>query len=126
MNRFLATELDRAIIGLATAAMRAHAGEPIRPIDDWAPWKVALPWKPADRPAALQFTSERDFHFQSPVATPWPRNNRVPGRLYRSSQATGRAPAVILLHGWNAELGYRFHFPWIARELNRAGIQVVM
>jgi alpha-beta hydrolase superfamily lysophospholipase len=35
-------------------------------------------------------------------------------------------PAVLLLHGWNAELQYRWLFPMLAQRLNNAGINAVM
>jgi pimeloyl-ACP methyl ester carboxylesterase len=33
---------------------------------------------------------------------------------------------VILLHGWNGELGYRFQFPYVAWRLRQAGINVAL
>ena len=33
---------------------------------------------------------------------------------------------MILLHGWNAELGYRTLFPYMARRFNKAGINAVL
>ena len=45
-----------------------------------------------------------------------------PGR--NSETTTGKGPVVVLLHGWNGELGYRFHFPPMARWFAMLGMSV--
>ena len=35
-------------------------------------------------------------------------------------------PSVVLVHGWNGELGYHFQFPFLARLLNRFGVNAAM
>jgi dienelactone hydrolase len=78
------------------------------------------------RPAELTFGGPRDFQFVSPLASGWPQNDRVSGRLFRCGQHWRTRPAVVLLHGWNAETGYRLFFPLLAWRLNRAGINAAM
>jgi dienelactone hydrolase len=37
-----------------------------------------------------------------------------------------RHPLVVMLHGWNGEVGYYYQFPLLARRLNRHGINAAM
>jgi pimeloyl-ACP methyl ester carboxylesterase len=60
------------------------------------------------------------------VATPWAENNVVFGKLYRAGRKWQERPSVILLHGWNGELGYRWQFPWLAWRLVRSGVNAAM
>lgn len=68
----------------------------------------------------------RLFQFTSPVVSPWKRNNTVHGRLFPVAGTFREHPTVILLHGWNQELGYRTLFPYLARRLNAAGVNAVL
>jgi dienelactone hydrolase len=77
-------------------------------------------------PADFEFTSAREFRFGSPVPSPWPENNVVRGRLYCAGQPWQQRPTVVLLHGWNAERGYRVLFPFLAWRLARAGLNAAM
>ncbi len=77
-------------------------------------------------PPDLKFHRHREFVFASPIVSPWPHNNRVHGKLYRAGAAWEKRSAVVLLHGWNAEAGYRTLFPHLARRLNRRGINAAM
>jgi pimeloyl-ACP methyl ester carboxylesterase len=74
----------------------------------------------------LVFTSAHDFEFSSPIPSRWAQNNRVFGKLFRAGTDWERRPSVILLHGWNAELQYRWQFPFLASRLARAGINAAM
>lgn len=81
--------------------------------------------------APLEFYEGDYFTYGSPVTTEWPENNSVFGRLFRSKQArrnpgAGKGPAVVLLHGWNGEQGYRFLFPPMARRFAGLGLTVAM
>lgn len=77
--------------------------------------------------ASIEFGRGHSFHFQSPVRSPSKRNNRVGGQFYEGQgERGGNRPAVVLLHGWNGEYGYWFHFPLLARRLVRRGLTVVM
>ncbi len=79
-----------------------------------------------EAPCDLRFVGKRKFTFSSPLTTPWSENNMVHGRLFRCGKHWRDRPAVILLHGWNAETGYRVLFPYLARRLVRAGVNVAM
>jgi hypothetical protein len=79
-----------------------------------------------EAPCDLRFESEREFTFASALKTPWLENNLVHGRLFRCVKHWRDQPVVILLHGWNAEAGYRVLFPYLARRLVRAGVNVAM
>jgi len=79
-----------------------------------------------EAPGDLRFRNEREFEFRSPVETAWPENNMVHGRLFRRGRRWQDKPVVILLHGWNAETGYRVLFPYLARRLMRAGLNAAM
>jgi len=62
------------------------------------------------------------FQFTSSIATPWQENNIVHGKIFSCGENWQSRPVVILLHGWNDELNYRFRFPRLAHALNRYGI----
>jgi dienelactone hydrolase len=68
----------------------------------------------------------RTFQFTSPVVSPWRRNNTVHGRWFPAGGTFPEHATVVLLHGWNQELGYRTLFPYLARRLNAAGVNAVM
>jgi hypothetical protein len=53
------------------------------------------------------FDGGRAFHFRSPLASRWHANNTVHGRLFRTGKDWQQQPTVVMLHGWNAEAGYR-------------------
>lgn len=74
----------------------------------------------------LSFEAETDFRFRSALQTPWSENDVVYGRLYRAGSQWQTRPAVVLLHGWNGEDGYRWQFPLLARGLRRAGVNAAM
>jgi len=74
----------------------------------------------------MAFTSPHDFEFRSPVASRWAENDRVFGKLFRAGPDWQKRPSVILLHGWNAELQYRWQFPFLARQLTGAGVNAAM
>lgn len=65
------------------------------------------------------FATDRQFRFSSPITSDWAENNVVHGKFFRCKGDWRKQPTTILVHGWNAELGYRFQFPWLARLLNR-------
>ncbi|MBI4324566.1 MAG: alpha/beta fold hydrolase [Chloroflexi bacterium] len=77
-------------------------------------------------PPVLRFTAPRHFQFASPVSTPWPENNIVFGKFYRSAGSWQEKPVALLLHGWNGEWCYRFLFPYLAWRLVRRGMNAAM
>jgi dienelactone hydrolase len=80
----------------------------------------------ASVPPTLNLTGRGRFQFPSPVRSPWARNNTVHGRFFPVAEEWSSRPAVLLLHGWNAEIGYRTLFPYLARRLNAAGVNALM
>jgi pimeloyl-ACP methyl ester carboxylesterase len=81
---------------------------------------------PAEAACDVSFQSEHEFRFTSPGDNPWPENKIVHGKFYRSGKQWQTKPTVILLHGWNGELGYWHQFPYLAWRLNRHGLNAAM
>jgi dienelactone hydrolase len=66
--------------------------------------------------------STLSFRFPSAYPAPEESNRTVLGKIWPVPAIAWQAqPTVVLVHGWNDELGYRYRFPWLARKLNRAG-----
>ncbi len=84
-----------------------------------------IPPNPPPTPA-LSFNGQHRFRFPSPLPCPWPANNIVYGKFYRCAQDWQGRPTVILLHGWNAELGYQLSFPFLARYMARCGLNTMI
>lgn len=80
----------------------------------------------APAPAGLDFYLPNKFRFTSPLLTAWETNNTVYGKFYPCQEHWTERPTVILLHGWNAELGYRYLFPWFTKHLIRSRINAAM
>lgn len=74
----------------------------------------------------LKFASETAFSFSSSKPCSWKNNNTVHGQFYRSGGDWAGKPCVLLVHGWNAELQYRYEFPFMARSFVRKGVNVAM
>ncbi len=124
--RFLTTPLDRLALWSARSGQADHGG-----CSHAAEARILLEGagffcSGLAVPAEARFANEHDFCFNSPLATPWAENNIVPGKLHRAGQAWREKPAVILLHGWNGELSYRWQFPLLARRLARRGVNAAM
>src|SRR5262245_14037783 len=109
MLALLAKSLDRIAIQLGQLEMRRLTrGSPpvaVRPItknDLFSAVSIAVP--------EVCFTTRNAFRFPSLVETSAPENNTVHGRLYRCGEDWQRHPVVILVHGWDYELGYRIQF----------------
>ena len=126
VNAFVSKLIDRSIIWLAAARMPRTSK--LSPHFEEARQLLQEPdffCDAAGLPADLKLDGE-DFQFTSPIITPWQENNTVYGRLYRCATDWQSRPAVILLHGWNDEFGYRVRFPILARRLNGVGINCAM
>lgn len=123
---FLSKTIDRMVIRQASAGApygQAHrniieASELLRDPDFFCRFAESAP--------KIQFRTPRQFQFASPLCTPWPENNTVFGQLYRSEPDWQTKPSVILLHGWNGELGYRFQFPYLAWRLCHCGVNAAL
>ena len=48
------------------------------------------------------------------------------GRLYRCGEDWQQRSTVILVHGWDYELGYCLQFPYLARRLCKLGVNTAM
>lgn len=123
----LTNPLDRLAIWSACQSVQTVAGAPARAAE--AEELLRHPdffSKGVAAPSDLTFTNHKDFAFTSPIATPWKENNTVYGKLHRAGRDWRKKPAVILLHGWNGELGYRWQFPYLAWRLGHAGLNTAM
>lgn len=127
MFALLAKPLDWLAIQLARLSV--HSGT--QPANQWAEAGRLLHDSDflcdgVGAPADLAFLGDRHFRFSSPIASRWGQNNTVYGRLHVAAQRWQQRPAVVLLHGWNAEAGYRILFPWLAWRLSRMGVNAAM
>ena len=76
------------------------------------------------QPARVEFYPDKSglhFRFPTPCPCDFEENNVVYGRLYRCAERWQERPVIVLLHGGNDYIGYRFRYPLIARHCNRAG-----
>ena len=125
MNAFVCKLIDRWVIRSAAARMPRAAG-----VDSGYEHARRLLESPdffaEDTPAPeVSFTGGRNFQFPSSVITTSPENNVVQGRISRCGKHWRKRPAVVLLHGWNDRIGYRYRFDWLARRFNRRGINSI-
>lgn len=78
----------------------------------------------------MELDRQTFFRFRSPVKSPSAKNNVVHGRFFKEKGGhrtrSGKAPLVILLHGWNGEKGYEYLFPPLARRLAGMGVATMM
>ena len=124
MITYCQQSLDRLCIKLATETVRGgfrredqanHAAELLARRD------LITPEVPA---AKLKFTNKGEFIFESVVRTPWDTPT-AKGSLWRARGDWQKKPAVILVHGWNGEMGYYFSFPWIQMALAARGVNAL-
>jgi dienelactone hydrolase len=126
MNKLVCQLIDRCVIRAAAIRMPrptgadAHSEEARRLLESPDFFGEATP------PAEITFTGGKNFQFRSPVVTACPENNLVAGRMSRCGKNWRKRPAVVLLHGWNDRWGYRYRFPWLARQFVRRGINAAM
>ena len=123
MHAWLTRGVDRWVIQLAT---RAHQrSQPLTPgsspPDLVTEADLADPTVPVGVPN-LALAEDGTFRFPSPIQTASTCNNTVFGRLFKTADAWQGRPTVILVHGWNAALCYRYRFPFLASRLRRYGI----
>jgi pimeloyl-ACP methyl ester carboxylesterase len=114
MNRWMAQLIDRVVIAIASRGARATAppnlSEARRILCDPAFFATA--------PAAKVQRTRACWEFQSHLKTYFPEGNVVRGSCWGASELRGK-PAVILIHGWNDELGYRFRLPRIGQMMGQ-------
>ncbi len=127
MFRALTEPLDRLAIRSATRSVRCGTGpathlkeaEEVLARPDFFGLSEVTPARP-------EFANRTNFQFPSYISTPWEENNVVWGKFYRASRNWQKDPAVLLVHGWNGELGYYWQFPVLAEFLRLRGINCVM
>jgi dienelactone hydrolase len=79
------------------------------------------------QPARVEFYPDQSglhFRFPTPCPCDFEENNVVYGRLYRCAERWQERPVIVLLHGGNDFVSYRFRYPLIARHYNQAGFNV--
>jgi len=121
---FFQQSLDRICIAAATKSVSTgwrRPGQAARAVELLADPDFLTPVVP---PAELTFQSKSRFTFPSVVRAPWDTPT-APGRFQRTRGDWQKAPAVILLHGWNGEMGYYFSFPLVERALAANGINAL-
>ncbi|MGZ8898564.1 MAG: alpha/beta hydrolase family protein [Limisphaerales bacterium] len=79
-----------------------------------------------DQTAQLTRGPDNAFYFPSHITTALPRNDTVHGKLFLAGKSWANRPFVILVHGWNAELHYLYILPFVARALNRHGLNAAL
>jgi pimeloyl-ACP methyl ester carboxylesterase len=127
MHAVITRPLDWASIQLARLSVRSVTDSPtvLAEAEALLEHPGFLPAR-APQAARLEFTGPRDFRYPSPIPGAVTSNKTVYGKLFTAGTGWRRRPTVILLHGWNAETGYRVLFPMLARQLNRRGINAAM
>jgi pimeloyl-ACP methyl ester carboxylesterase len=121
---FVQQSLDRICIAAATASVRGgwrQAGQGERARALLAEEDFLAPRVPS---AELTFQSKSRFTFPSVVRKTWDTPTAC-GRFRRTGRDWQKRPAVIMLHGWNGEMGYYFSFPWIERALAANGVNAL-
>ena len=124
MITFLQQSLDRICIKAATASV--HAGWRRPDQADRAAKLLASPnlLTPEAPAAKLHFRTRRHFKFDSVIEAPWdPHEAR--GVFWRAGRDWQKRPAIILIHGWNGEMGYYFSFPGVQMALARHGVNAL-
>lgn len=122
MWRFLARPLDRLAIRSACGSVLPSPDGQIRAREAAELLRRADFFSPTVDAARLEFTSKQNFIFASPLRSASENNNIVRGRFEPTARNWQTRPSIILLHGWNAELQYRWLFPFWAQLLARAGV----
>jgi pimeloyl-ACP methyl ester carboxylesterase len=79
---------------------------------------------PPVSPAELTFQSKTRFTFTSVARHDWDTPIAT-GRFRRAADKWQKRPAIILLHGWNGEMGYYCSFPFMEFTLAAHGINAL-
>jgi dienelactone hydrolase len=122
----LKQSIDRSAIRVAAKSLapgNANAARVLRAHEMLEDPALLLPM---EETAKLIRRSNADFQFLSTVATGEARNDTVHGRLFLAAERWASKPLVILVHGWNAELHYLYVLPFVARALNRRGMNAAL
>jgi hypothetical protein len=122
----LAKFIDWSFLQMASAVVRLkHAPRPKWKLEEALEFLDGPDFiSTASDPAHMEFIGPRDFKFSSPRPCEDAENNTVYGRLYRCAERWQERPVIVLLDG-AFSVGYNTAFPWLARLINRAGLNVV-
>jgi pimeloyl-ACP methyl ester carboxylesterase len=112
----LQQSLDRICIAAATSSVQLQRARDLIHQPDFL--------APEVRPAKLDFHGRSHFTFQSTTPARWDTPT-APGRFRRAGRDWQKRPAVILLHGWNGEMGYYWSFPILEVALAAHGINAL-
>src|SRR5687768_4018455 len=82
--------------------------------------------RPIEETAQLMRGEKGAFQFASTVTSGAGRNDTVHGKLFLAGENWAAKPLAILVHGWNAELHYLYVLPFVARGLNRRGLNAAL
>jgi pimeloyl-ACP methyl ester carboxylesterase len=134
----LAQLLDRMVFGFMARRIKPFIKQPHKehlatyldfvqrqPLDDFFAKPEAIPaiTDTLNRVQATDHYDVFDFQFPSAFTSPWPENDIVYGRYFKTKRRPD-APTTIVLHGWLA-FNY-FWFANICRKLAEAGINALM
>lgn len=121
----LAKLMDWLAVQAATLMMPADASMP--KLEESLQFLKRPDFIPTEnQPAQAEFNGSFDFRFPTPRPGDCTVNNVVHGRFYRCAGQWQERPVIILLHGWGDISAYKLRFPLIARDYNRAGMNVAM
>ncbi len=122
MMRGLSRFIDWSAIHVAAARMPQPDGRDPG-LAQAQQWINSPDFMPAEMAAAkVLMTGTVRLQFETPCPGAVAENNTVHGRLYRCAGRWRERPTVLLLHGWNDALNYYLRFPFLARQLNRHGL----
>ena len=77
-------------------------------------------------PTDLTWKEDDQFTFTSPVKSPYPNNDVVPGKLYKAAEDWRKCPTVVMVHSYNIDFAYHGIMQhWIA-QLPPLGVNVVL
>jgi pimeloyl-ACP methyl ester carboxylesterase len=118
--------IDRGAINMAAKSLapgNADAARVLRAHEMLADPELL---RPIEETARLTFGAKGEFQFTSTLPSGVARNDTVHGRLFLAGESWAAKPMVILVHGWNAELHYLYVLPFVARALNRRGLNAAL
>ncbi|MFN7139686.1 MAG: alpha/beta hydrolase [Limisphaerales bacterium] len=127
MFSFFTKLIDRAVIKMACAAQAKPNSHSPRCEEAYELlFREDLISAPVLPPKELNWRSEEEFEFRSCVSSPYPENDIVYAKLHKTGQDWQQRPTVVLIHGWNDEIGYVLRHPYHSKRFLKAGINVAM
>ena len=124
--RALKQWIDRSAINLAAKSLAPGKADEARLLQARQMLLDPELLRPVEETAKLTSGPNGEFQFESTIPSGAGRNDSVHGRLFLSGESWGAKPFVVLVHGWNAELHYLYVLPFVARALNRHGLNAAL